>query len=347
MKFHKLKIEKIQRETPQAVSICFQVPTELKNEYAFQAGQYVSIQLKLNGEELRRAYSISSSPNSDELRIAVKEIPNGKFSVFANKELKEGQILEVSKPEGTFFSKNPQAHQIVTIAAGSGITPVISIIKAHLEKNDESQVALIYGNRSKEETIYYEEIEALKTQYENRLFVYYLFSKKQEPKSLFGRIERSTINFVLKNKHSHWHVDEYFICGPKGMIDVVENVLQENGVTKDQIHYELFTSDADSVDNPVESNELITVEAVVDGETYSIQMPRNISILDGLLKNNIDAPYSCQGGICSSCVCKTIEGSAEMRVNHILMDDDIEDGHILACQSFVTSDAIKVDFDEV
>ena len=346
-RFHTLKVKDIRTETPLAVSIAFEVPADLATDYQFEAGQYVTIKATINGEEIRRSYSISSAPSSNELRVVVKAVENGVFSNYAKNQLKVGDNLEVGIPEGKFVVENRDAKIFVAFAAGSGITPIISIIKDVLEKKDDTTFILIYGNKTIEDTIYFNEINALQQQYLGRFFVHYTFTKVNPDGSLFGRIERSTVNFVLKNKHSEKRVDEYFLCGPEDMIKKVTDVLKENGAAEEQIHYELFTTSSTNGEIPVSGEGMVKVTVLVDDVETTFNMPRTENILSAALKHGVDAPYSCQGGICSSCMCRTIKGSAEMKTNHILMDDEVEEGLLLACQSYVTSDEIYVDFDDV
>lgn len=346
-RFHTLKVKDIRTETPLAVSIAFEVPADLVTDYQFEAGQYVTIKTTINGEEIRRSYSISSAPSSNELRVVVKAVENGVFSNYAKNQLKVGDNLEVGIPEGKFVVENRDAKIFVAFAAGSGITPIISIIKDVLEKKDDTTFILIYGNKTIEDTIYFNEINALQQQYLGRFFVHYTFTKANPDGSLFGRIERSTVNFVLKNKHSEKRVDEYFLCGPEDMIKKVTDVLKENGAAEEQIHYELFTTSSTNGEIPVSGEGMVKVTVLVDDVETTFNMPRTENILSAALKHGVDAPYSCQGGICSSCMCRTIKGSAEMKTNHILMDDEVEEGLLLACQSYVTSDEIYVDFDDV
>lgn len=346
-KFNPLKVKEIRKETPLAVSIVFDVPEDLKADYVFKAGQYVNIKAVINGEEIRRSYSISSSPTSKELRVVVKAVENGVFSNYVNNQLQIGDVLEVAYPEGKFVLEQHNAKIIAGIAAGSGITPIISIAKEVLENAADSTFILIYGNKTVEDTIYYNEIEALKNHYLGRFFVHYTFTKEHPEGALFGRIERATINFVFKNKHNEKQVDEYFLCGPEDMIKKVTDVLTENGAGEDQIHYELFTTSSTNGEIPVSGEGMVKVTVLVDDVETTFNMPRTENILNAALKHGIDAPYSCQGGICSSCMCRTVKGSAEMKTNHILMDDEIEEGLLLACQAYVTSDQIYVDFDDV
>jgi len=346
-KFNPLKVKEIRRETPLAVSIVFDVPADLKADYQFKAGQYINIKTTINGAEFRRSYSISSSPKSNELRVVVKAVESGLFSNYVTQHLQVGDVLEVAPPEGKFILENTNAKVIVGIAAGSGITPIISLAKDTLESATDTTFILIYGNKTAEDTIYFSEIEALKNKYLGRFFVHYTFTTAQVEGSLFGRIERSTINFVLKNKHNDKRVDEYFLCGPEDMIKKVTDVLKENGANEEQIHYELFTTSSTNGEIPVSGEGMVKVTVLVDDVETTFSMPRTENILNAALKHGVDAPYSCQGGICSSCMCRTVKGSAEMKTNHILMDDEIEEGLVLACQAYVTSDEIYVDFDDV
>ena len=346
-KFNLLKVKEIRKETPSAVSIVFDVPPALQADYQFEAGQYVNIKAQINGEEIRRSYSISSSPASGELRVVVKAIEGGKFSNYATQQLKVGDEIEVAVPEGKFILENNEAKIIAGVAAGSGITPIIAIAKDVLEQSNDTSFILVYGNKTPEDTIYYNDINELQSKYLGRFFVHYTFTKVHPDGMLFGRIERSTINFVFKNKHSEKRVDEYFLFGPEEMITKVTDLLKENGVTEEAVHYELFTTSSTNGEVPVVGEGMVKVTVLVDDVETTFQMPRTEDLLSAALKHGVDAPYSCQGGICSSCMCKTVKGSATMKANHILMDDEIEEGLLLACQAYVTSDEIYVDFDDV
>lgn len=346
-KFNPLQVKEIRRETPLAVSILFEIPAELQSDYQFEAGQYVNIKANINGEEVRRSYSISSSPKSGELRVVVKAIEKGVFSNYATNDLKVGEALEVATPEGKFIVEDKSAKIFAGIAAGSGITPIISIAKDALESSNDTTFVLVYGNKTPEDTIYYNEINELQSKYLGRFFVHYTFTKVHPDGSLFGRIERSTINFVFKNKHAEKIFDAYYLCGPEDMITKVTDVLKDNNVSDDRVFYELFTTSSTNGEIPIVGEGMVKVTVLVDDVETTFQMPRSEDILTAALKHGIDAPYSCKGGICSSCMCKTVSGKAEMKSNHILMDDEIEEGLLLACQAYVTSDEIYIDFDDV
>ena len=347
--FLKLIIKEVKRETKDAVSILFNVPEELKSNYKFIAGQYLNLKLTLDGQEIRRAYSICSSPDSGELRIAVKAVKDGAFSQFANTKLKAGDAIEVGTPEGK-FTFEPQADRqknYVAFVAGSGITPVMSILKSVLKNESKSSFVLVYGNKSPEETIFHQELHDLQLQYVGRLFVHYVFSQAKTDNALFGRIEKAAVNFVLKNKHKELEFDKFYLCGPEPMINLVSDVLKEHNVKDTAIKFELFA--ASIVENTIEKSlsghSKITI--MVDDEETTFEMSQKQTVLDAALKQGIDAPYSCQGGICSSCLARVTSGTAEMSKNSILTDKEIASGLILTCQAHPTSESIYIDYDDV
>jgi len=347
--FLKLIIKEVKRETADAVSILFNVPEELKLDYKFIAGQYVNLKLTLDNQEIRRAYSICSAPESGELRIAVKAVKNGLFSQFANTKLKAGDVLEVGQPEGKFTFEPDAERQknYAAFVAGSGITPVLSIIKSILKSEPKSSFVLVYGNRTPEDTIFYQELHDLQLQYVGRFFVHFVFSQAKAENALFGRIEKSTVNFVLNNKHKELEFDKFYLCGPEEMINTVSAILKEKNVKDSAIKFELFTSSSQEheIKTSLEGHTKITV--LVDDDEVSFEMSQKQTILDAALKQGIDAPYSCQGGICSSCLARVTSGTAEMTKNSILTDKEIASGLILTCQAHPTSESIYVDYDDV
>lgn len=347
--FHKLRVKEVRRETVDAVSVAFEVPDELKNEFEFLPGQYITVQKDLQDSLLRRAYSICSSPQSGELRVAIKEVEKGRFSQFANKVLKQGDYMDVAGPEGRFVLE-PDPENIkdyMAIAAGSGITPVISMIKAVLEKEKNSRFALIYGSKSGEKTIFKDELDQLVDASNGRLKVQYVYSQIISDKALFGRIDQNLIKDLLKGEFSDWSIARFFLCGPEEMIDSAKEVLVSYGVKQDDIKFELFTSTSykKEVTKSLKGNAEISI--ILDDEETTFEMRMDEIILDVAIAKGLDAPYSCQGGVCSSCLARVVEGKALMEKNTILDDDEIEEGLILTCQAHPTTSSIKIDYDDV
>lgn len=347
--FHKLTIKDIHRETEKSVTITFNVPENLKENFAFQAGQYITVKTTINGNEVRRDYSLCSSPKSGELKVAVKEVEGGTFSAYANNTLKAGDVLEVASPKGRFvFTPNDsKTKNIAAFAAGSGITPVLSIIKCALEEEVYSKVILVYGNKTTKDTMFLDALLDLHHNYKERFSIQFVFSQEDEDDAIFGRIEKSTVNYVMKNKHKHIDVDAFYLCGPETMIHTVKDVLTEHEIPQDRIHFELFKAakptpvTEDAVDGETE----ITI--TVDDETTTFTMSQKQSILEAALDKDLDAPYSCQGGICSSCIARITEGEAKMRQNNILTESELAEGLILTCQAHPTTAKIIVDYDDV
>jgi ring-1,2-phenylacetyl-CoA epoxidase subunit PaaE len=346
-KFYSLKIKEIIRETPKAVSLSFEVPAELKDEFEYKAGQYVTLRTEIEGKEVRRAYSLCSAPDSEEFKVTVKEVPDGKFSVLANNKLKAGDVLDVFPPEGKFFYEPAeQPNTYSAFAAGSGITPILAIIKTVLNREPESRFVLVYGNKTPEETIFFKELLELQTKHPEQLFLEFVYSKAREDHAGFGRIDTGTVNYILRNRFKDVDFREFYLCGPEEMIDKVREVLQSNGVPDENIKFELFTvKDTGSVNAVLAGETTLTV--VVDDEETTFQMDQKETVLDAALENDLDVPYSCQGGICSSCIARIIEGKAKMRKNQILTDSEIEEGLILTCQAHPLTPVLKVNYDDV
>ncbi|MFY8187162.1 MAG: 2Fe-2S iron-sulfur cluster-binding protein [Flavobacterium sp.] len=346
--FYKLSIKDIRRETPSAVSISFHISPELMPFYQFKSGQYVTLKLTLDGQEIRRAYSISSSPESSELRVAVKAVKHGLFSNFANKELKVGQVLEVGIPEGKFgIDIHPEKQRnLMAFAAGSGITPIFSILQDVLNQEPKSSFVLVYGNKTPEETIFYHALNELQKKYLGRFFVHYVFSQTKVEGEQFGRIEKPIVNYFTKNKHKEIEFSKYLLCGPEPMINAVSNTLKEQNVAEKDIKFELFTTSSDTKDIAQKAGHS-KVTILLDGDETTFEMSEKQTILEAALKHGLDAPYSCQGGICSSCLGRVTQGSAEMKKNSILTDGEIAEGLVLTCQAHATSETIFVDYDDV
>jgi ring-1,2-phenylacetyl-CoA epoxidase subunit PaaE len=347
--FYKLAIKHIHRETQDAVSISFHMPQEFEDFYRFKAGQYINLKLTLDGEEIRRAYSLSSTPHSHDWTITVKAVKNGYFSKFANEHLTAGKVLEVGTPEGRFTFEPDAGRQrnYAAFAAGSGITPVFSILKTVLEKEPNSTFVLVYGNKSPEQTIFYQALHDLQLQYPGRLTVHYVFSEAKTDDAQFGRIEKSTVNFVLKNKHKEKSFAKFYLCGPEEMIQTVSATLKENNIAENDIKFELFSSAESATSSASSADGHTQITVMVDDEETTFDMSQKQTLLEAALKQGLDAPYSCQGGICSSCIARIKKGSAEMKKNQILTDGEIAEGLILTCQAHPTSSEVYVDYDDI
>lgn len=350
--FYPLVVSEITPLTPNSVDISFEIPESLKDVFTFKSGQYITVKLPLGDSEIRRSYSISSKPGAFPITIGVKKVTDGTFSVYANDTLKQGDVLEVMPPQGRFvFEGDGPVRHIMAFAAGSGITPIMSIIQTALESNSENKVVLVYGNQSKDETMYYKAIQDLRNKYNDRFEVYYTFSRTQEDGCLFGRIEKSTVNFITRNKHKSLDAKDYYLCGPLPMIEKVTAVLSENGISEDQIHHELFTeTETESEDNAQSSpagDGKTHLEVTLDDAVHTLEIDQKSIVLDTLIKAKIDAPYSCQGGVCSTCIARVTEGKATMVKNQILTDSELEEGFILTCQAHAETAVLKIDYDDV
>ena len=345
--FYKVFIKEIKQETANAVSLVFDIPENLKAEFQFTAGQYVTLQKEINGEQIRRAYSICSTPKSGEIRVAIKTVENGIFSGYATSQLKVGDEIEITIPEGRFLLK-PQANKnYIGFTAGSGITPILSMVKSVLENEPTATFTLVYGNKSVADTIFYDELNALKETYSHQLKLHYIFSREEVKNQLRGRIDKNVTNYFVKNMYKETTFNASFLCGPEEMIHAVSATLQENYFSKENIYFELFTVsiDEDAVSEIKEGNSEITV--LLDDEETTFTMTQTDDILAASLRNDLDPPYSCQGGVCSSCLAKVTEGKAVMTKNSILTASEVDEGLILTCQAHPTTQKITIDFDDV
>lgn len=347
--FQSLTIKNIKKETPNSVSIEFDVPTENKNDYTFKAGQFLTLKADINGEDIRRSYSICSAPSSEELKVVVKQIPTGKFSTFANTSLKVGDTIEVAKPTGTFFLEENASNskKYVLVAAGSGITPIISILKTVLTEEANSSVDLYYGNRNQTHTIFQDELQQLKATYGDRLNLNFIFSgEKGESRFHTGRIEGRKIKKIFKRQSPIATVNEVFICGPQEMTNDIKRVLKEKfKFPSANIHFELFTATAPASVAKKSGSGKSTVLATIDGKDVEFLVGKNESILEAGLKAGNDIPFSCQGGVCGACKCIVVSGEADMDMNLALSDAEVESGYSLACQTTCQSEEVKVSFD--
>ena len=359
-KFHPVKIKEIKRETPDAVSVSFDIPEALSDDFQFESGQYINVKIKLNGNEEIRSYSLCSSPETeDEHRVAIKQLEGGKASTFFNESARVGEEIEVSEPEGNFTVDYipDEGREHVFFAAGSGITPVRSMIKSILKKEQDSRCILFFGNRNEEHIIFKDEINKLAEE-ENRFEVHHILSrpdkkrktKKRYGKHAVGRIDRKKAPDLIRD-YVHLETEPvFYLCGPYGMMRDVENTLDTLRVGKDRIVKEYFST-PDDAGNPAEAGSgTDPVEAkahiVLDDEEFDITVEKGITILDACSGADIDAPYSCRGGVCSTCMAKLEEGEAAMRLNYVLTEDEVKEGYILTCQALPLTPKIKVNYDE-
>ena len=340
---HHLVVSNIKQETVDSVVVSFKTEGETKSIYKFKAGQYLTLCSKIKGEEIKRSYSICSDPQSGRLQVGVKAIKNGIYSNYINDALRVGDTIEVSVPEGRFVLDKSPANYLA-FAAGSGITPIISIASDELRKNSNSIFVLGYGNKTIGSTMFKDSINNLKNEFQDRFFVYNIYSQENNPDSFFGRIDSGFINKVLK-QHSSIDFEKVLLCGPEKMIQSATELLKSESFNENQILYELFYSEASKKTAVPSKSSKATI--IYDDETLSLEVPENMTILDAALQKNIDVPYSCQGGVCSACIAKVSSGSASMLQNNILTDAEIEEGLVLTCQAVPKTQEITVDFDDV
>lgn len=348
--FHRLNVAAIERETPDAVAITLRVPDELKSAYRYTPGQHLTLKASLDGEELRRCYSICSAPQDGLLQIGVKAIHQGRFSSFVNQRLRVGDALEVMVPQGR-FGYQPQAQRhgnYLAIAAGSGITPMLSIIKATLLLEPDSQFTLIYGNRSSRSVMFKEALSDLKNRYPQRFQPLYLFSQESlDSPLLSGRIDQERLQAIGATLLDFGDYQHAFICGPETMMDDAQRVLEQAGMPAERIHSERFNTSGVSVRPADAAGRNATRVAIqLDGRRQEIDVTaQDDSILDAALRQGADLPYACKGGVCATCKCKLIAGEVEMGVNYSLEPDQLAAGYILSCQSWPKGDGVTLDFD--
>ena len=348
--FHELTVAAVDKLTDDSVAVTFEVPAELADAYAFEAGQHLNIRTTLAGDDVRRSYSICS-PEGGSLRVGVKLLPGGAFSSYAHTRLAPGDVLEVMTPLGRF--KTPldvaQAKRYAFIAAGSGITPVLSLVSTILATEPESDVVLVFGNRTTASVMFLEELEELKDRYPRRVQLIHVLSREeQESPLLSGRLDEMKLRQLLDVLVPADLIDEWFLCGPFGLVETARSVLDDVGVDARHVHFELFhaeplaPSTAVVVDAPGEGAE---VTAVLDGRRTTFTLPPSKSVLDGLLGVRADAPYACKGGVCGTCRARVIDGAVRMDSNYALEVDEVERGFVLTCQSHPTTDQLTLDFD--
>lgn len=341
-----LKVGAVDRLTPQSVVISIDVPNHLSSSYVYLPGQYITLELEINGNTVRRSYSICSSPNSGLLQVGIKEVPNGIFSTYVNRKIKKGDEIKAGKPEGrfTFNSKN-ESIPIMAVAAGSGITPIMSIVRSFLDSSPNIPFTLIYGNKTLEKTMFYNELKNLEDRFET-LKIYWFFSEEKIDGAEFGRIDSVFFDNILKN-NSNSYPKLLYLCGPEKLIGYSKQFFLEKGFDEDNILFELFTSSIQGSpeNNDIKEKGLLNIK--YDDVTHELMLNQNKTLLEIALNAKIDVPYSCQGGVCSSCIARLTEGKVDMTNNQILTDDEIQEGLILSCQAIPKSNKIKIDFDDV
>lgn len=354
-KFYPLTVAKVKHETRDAIAVTFAVPPELKQTFAYQQGQHLTLRAMIDGEDVRRSYSICSAVQDETLRVAIKRTPGGLFSSWANESLQPGVTLDVMPPMGHFnvpLDAESERHYLA-FAAGSGITPILSIIKTTLLAEPKSRFTLVYGNRASSSVIFRDELTDLKDVYMGRLKLVYVMSREQQDIELFnGRITGEKCSAFLQHWIDIQDIDVAFVCGPEDMMHGVSKSLQEAGLPKERIRIELFAASIPKHEHkprPVAQGAAHQTEVTVimDGSAASFTMDKDKeSILDAGLRAGIDMRYSCKGGVCSTCRCKVVEGNVEMDVNYALEDYEVARGFVLSCQAFPITDKLIVDFDQ-
>ena len=350
--FHTLTVAKITKQTADTVSVSFHIPTELASTFNYVPGQYLTFKLTINGKEERRSYSLCSSPYSDELpEVAVKKVANGLVSTYINEVLKEGDTLEVMPPQGNFVIEPVagNAKNYVSFAAGSGITPILSMLKAVLAKEPNSKFTLIYGNKTKDSCIFQKELTAIDSPNFNLISIY---SREATGDSLTeGRIDNDRVAAIFKNNLDLLKADGFYMCGPEEMIAAVGESLKLFGVSKEKVHFELFTtpvfleSDAPVVTSDFEGDARVKV-IYDDEEVEFVLNSKGKTILDAAMQNDVDVPFSCKGAVCCTCKALVTEGKATMDANYSLSDKEVAQGYILTCQAHPASAIVVVDYDE-
>ncbi len=353
--FHSLTVSEIYKETEDTSVISFHVPTELHDVFQFRQGQHLTLKATINGQDIRRSYSLCSNPNDNTWKVAVKQIPEGLFSTFINNEVAAGDTLEVMPPSGTFgVSANPtNAKNYLFFAAGSGITPIISMIKAHLTVEPHSTCKLFYVNKTAKSIIFKEELEQLRNTYFGRLEIYYFLTKERRDIDLFnGRFDDEKMQILTTTFIDIPDTSEVFLCGPEQMVNYVSQFLVDAGLPKELIHYELFVTglsdeDIKRAERLAKQNVEGTQVTIIDGgKEFEFTMTKAYdNILDAALGAGADLPFACKGGVCSTCKCQLKQGTVEMKINYALEDKEVQENYILSCQAVPTADKVVVDFD--
>lgn len=361
--FHTLKVSNVKNETNDTVSITFDIPNELKENFKYEHGQYLTLKFEINGKEERRAYSMSSSPVESGITVTVKKVEGGKVSTHICNNVKSGDSIDVMEPQGRFtIALDPDVNRTFYLfGAGSGITPLISIAKTVLEQEPLSTVFLLYGNRNEDSIIFRSDLEAMENKYQNQFLVTHTLSQPKKEKAgglggffkkakiswegEVGRIDDKSVNKFLEKNPTRSSENHYFICGPGSMIDVVEGILEGKEINKKHIHAERFTTGDSEGTKEVES----TIDGAklivhLDGEKIETTNVKGKTVLDTLLDLKYEPPYSCCSGSCSTCMAKVIKGKVEMEACYALDDDEVEEGFILTCQAHPITSEVEIDF---
>jgi ring-1,2-phenylacetyl-CoA epoxidase subunit PaaE len=353
-RFHSLRIADVRRETPDAVSITFEIPDALRPAYAFRAGQYLTLRATLEGEELRRSYSICTCPEDGELRIGIKQMQGGIFSTWANTALRPGDAIDVMSPTGRFGLVHDEAPARVHVgfASGSGITPVLSILRGVLARDPHAMFFLFYGNRSSAEMLFREALDDLKDRYLSRLSVFHVLSQeRQDLEVLNGRLDADKVRHLLRHLVPAASIDHAYVCGPAGMSETIEATLRDLGLPEARIHVERFTSvlsgRPQARKQPVDAASVATATLIVDGKRSSVPVAEGEAVLDAALRAGLDLPFACKGGMCSTCRARVVEGSVTMDVNYSLEPWELAAGFVLTCQAHPTGDHVVIDYDEM
>jgi ring-1,2-phenylacetyl-CoA epoxidase subunit PaaE len=354
-RFHRLAVNDLRREASDAVSLTFAIPNELAGEYRFNPGQYLTLRTVMDGEEVRRSYSICSGPDDGELRIAVKKVDGGAFSSWAADDLKTGDELDVMTPTGRFgVAPAPEEARIyVGFAAGSGITPILSIVKGVLAREPKSHFFLFYGNRSTSGVMFLEALEELKDRFMQRLSLFHVISgEEQDIPILHGRLDGEKVRVLLRSLVPAATIDHVFICGPTGMSEDIEATCHDIGIAEERIHVERFVSGLGGKPPPkavVPASAPPKAQAalIIDGKRREVPVAEGEAILDAALRAGVDLPFACKGGMCSTCRAKLVDGEAPMDVNYSLEPWELKAGFILTCQAKPVSEKVVVDYDHV
>jgi ring-1,2-phenylacetyl-CoA epoxidase subunit PaaE len=362
-RFHDLKLSDVRRETADSVSLAFEIPDQDRDAFAFVPGQYLTLRAEIEGFDVRRSYSICSGVNDDELRVAIKRVDGGAFSAFANDDLKPGDKVGVMPPDGRFLAPlDPgQARTYVGFAAGSGITPLLAILKSVLEVEPLSRFSLILGNRDSDSIMFRGALEDLKDRYPGRFSLMHVLSREARDVALLnGRIDAEKCRTILSSMINAAAIDGFYLCGPEQMIAELRETLDQHGVPARKIHFELFTASSDAaaaaaatrrarqarLAASVEPVNASQVTVVLDGASTTLAVPRDgDSVLDVALRSRPDMPFACKGGMCCTCRARVIEGEVEMDINYTLAPDEIARGFVLTCQSHPVTDTVVLDYD--